>query len=335
MKAEELWEEFCSKKGINIDTPYEAWAFGGNEDEQNHLARLVIEGKKFGTASLYDVYEAESILDEIPKIWDYSIILDSNGEALRVIRNYDVYIRPFNEVPPFHAYSEGEGNRSLEYWRNAHRKFFEEEAAECGITFNEDSKVICEKFSLEYVPEQADGYEDELLFIEPTMNFADEVTAYRQEMIDAHSSFDGCFSMKRMPDPQEYIDYCIGWANPSRVADEHGAWGNVLLVVRKSDMKMVGCMQVHNVLTQRMKDFTGHVGYSVRPSERGKGYAKKMLTKALDFLTSFGFKEINVSCLPENAASKKTIISNGGEYVETVFLDGDNVYLEKYRIKLT
>ena len=334
MKAEELWEEFCSKKGINIDTPYEAWAFGGNEDEQNNLARLVIEGKKFGTASLYDVYEAENILDEIPKIGDYSIILDSNGEALCVIRNYDVYIRPFNEVPPFHAYSEGEGDRSLEYWRNAHRKFFEEEVAECGITFNEDSKVICEKFLLEYVPEQADEYEDELLFIEPTMNFADEITAYRQEMIDAHSSFDGCFSMKRMPAPQEYINYCIGWANPSRVADEHGAWGNVLLVVRKSDMKMVGCMQVHNVLTQRMKDFTGHVGYSVRPSERGKGYAKKMLAKALDFLMSFGFREINVSCLPENAASKKTIISNGGEYVETVFLDGDNVYLEKYRIKL-
>lgn len=73
--------------------------------------------------------------------------------------------------------------------------------------------------------------------------------------------------------------------------------------------------------------------YSVRPSERHKGYAKKILAKAVDFLTSFGFEEIYVSCLPENEASKKTILANGGEYLETVFLEEDNVNLERYRIR--
>ena len=166
------------------------------------------------------------------------------------------------------------------------------------------------------------------------MDFAEEIAAYRQEMLDAGSSFDGCFSMKRMPDMQEYVDYCIGWANPRREADGHGAWGNVLLAIRKSDMKMVGCMQVYNVLTERMKKFTGHVGYSVRPSERRKGYATKMLAKALDFLKSFGFEEVNVSCLPDNEGSRRTILANGGEFVEAVFLDEDNVDLEKYRIRI-
>jgi predicted acetyltransferase len=83
-----------------------------------------------------------------------------------------------------------------------------------------------------------------------------------------------------------------------------------------------------------MKKNTGHVGDSVRPSERRKGYAKKMLAKAVDFLKSFGFEEINVSCLPDNEASRRTIIANGGEFVETVFLDEDNVYLDKFRIRL-
>lgn len=59
-----------------------------------------------------------------------------------------------------------------------------------------------------------------------------------------------------------------------------------------------------------------------------------MLAKAVDFLSSFGFEEIVVSCLPENEASKKTILSNGGEYIETVFLDEDKVYLEKFKIKI-
>lgn len=99
-------------------------------------------------------------------------------------------------------------------------------------------------------------------------------------------------------------------------------------------MKMVGCMQVHNVLTERMKNYTGHVGYSVRPSERRKGYATRMLAKALDFLSSFGFEEVYVSCLPENEASKKTILANGGEMTEMVFLKEDNVNLERYKIRL-
>ena len=49
---------------------------------------------------------------------------------------------------------------------------------------------------------------------------------------------------------------------------------------------------------------------------------------------SFGFEEVNVSCLPENEGSRKTILANGGEFVETVFLDEDNVTLEKYRIRI-
>lgn len=333
MTAEQLWEEFCTKKGIDINTPYEAWGFGEDE-EGDKLLQLVLEGKKFGTASLYDAYEAEGELDEIPEAGEYSVLLNSKDEAMCVIRDYDVYIRKFNEVPPYHAYYEGEGDRSLEYWREVHKEFFEEEAEEYGIEFTEESRVICEKFSLEYIAGQADSDEDELLFLEPSMDFADEIAAYRQEMLDADSSFDGCFSMKRMSDMKEYVDHCIGWANPSREADEHGAWGNVLMVFRKSDMKMVGCMQVHNVLTERMEKYTGHVGYSVRPSERRKGYAKRMLAKALDFLKSFGFDEIGVSCIPTNEASKKTILANGGEYIETVFLECDQVDLERYRIRL-
>lgn len=334
MTEKELWAEFCSKKNVDINTPYEAWGFGSVEGSgTDKLAELVLQGKKFGTASTYDEYVMEDITDEIPKVGDYSVILNSKDEAVCVIKDYDVYIRPFGDVPPFHAYAEGEGNMSLEYWRNVHTNFFKECLDETDMPFNQESKIICEKFSVEYIPGE-NLPDEELLFVEPSMNFEKEIAAYRQEMLDADSSFDGCFSMKRMPNIKEYVDHCIEWANPRREADERGAWGNVLLAIRKSDMKMVGCMQVHNVLTERMKNYTGHVGYSVRPSERRKGYAKKMLAKAVDFLSSFGFEEIVVSCLPENEASKKTILSNGGEYIETVFLDEDKVYLEKFKIKI-
>ncbi len=333
MNTETLWAEFCREKNIDTGTPYEAWAFGGDDASADELADLVLKGIKFGTASAYDEYVLEEALDELPKVGDYSVILDSRGEALCVIRDYDVYVRPFKEVPPFHAYSEGEGDRSLAYWKEVHERFFCEALAGSEAPFTEDSLVICEKFTVEYIAGKG-AKDDELIFAEATMTFADEIAAYREEMLEAGSSFDGCFSLKRMPDMKEYTDYCARWADPSREADEHGAWGTVVLCLRKSDMKMVGCMQVHNVLNERMKRFSGHVGYSVRPSERRRGYAKRMLAKAKDYLSSFGFDEIYVSCLPENEASRRTIKANGGKYVETVFLESDGVYLERYKIEL-
>ena len=153
MNAKELWAEFCQKKNVDVDTPYEAWGFGNDEKTADELADLVVRGIKTGTASSYDDYVAEDALDEIPQVGDYSVILNGAEEAVCVIRTTEVEILPFREVPESHAYAEGEGDRSLAYWREVHRKFFTECAEESGIPFTEGSKVICERFTLEYLPE--------------------------------------------------------------------------------------------------------------------------------------------------------------------------------------
>lgn len=334
MTAEQLWHKFCSEMKIEEATPYEAWSFGGDAATADALLKLVLQGRKFGTASAYDEYVAEDALDELPEIGDYSVLVNSNGEAACIIRNYDVYIRSFDEVPPFHAYAEGEESRSLESWKDIHTIFFSPSLQAIGKPLSEKSLIVCEKFTVEYTAEHGREETEDLFFVEPSMAYAKEITAYREEMLAADSSFDGCLSLKRMPDPREYTEYCTGWANPSRILKENGARGTVLLCIRKADNKMVGCMQVHHVLNEQMRNVTGHVGYSVRPSERRKGYATRMLAKAKDYLSSFGFSEINVSCLPENEASRRTILANGGEYLETVYLESDHVNLERYLIKL-
>ena len=315
MTAKELWHEFCSERKIDEGTPYEAWSFGDGATWGDDLLELVLLGRKFGTASAYDEYVAEDALEDLPEVGDYSVLLKSNGEAACVIRNYDVYIRTFESVPPFHAYAEGEADCSLESWRDIHTKFFLPRLEFIDMPLNAESLIVCEKFTVEYTAEAGTEKRDELFFVEPSMTYAEEISSYREEMLTAESGFDGCFSMKRMPDPKEYVDYCTG-------------------CIRKTDNRMVGCMQVHHVLNERMKNYTGHVGYSVRPSERRKGYATRMLAKAKDYLSSFDLSEIYVSCLPENEASRRTILANGGEYIETVYLEADNVNLERYVIKL-
>lgn len=333
MNAEQLWAEFCQKKNIDPLTPYLAWAFCGGGPLADELAELVLCGRKFGTASAYDDYILENALDELPKTGDYSVILLDSGEAVCVVRNYEVYIRPFGEVPPFHAFSEGEGDLSLAYWRRVHTDFFEPTLKAGGLELTADSPIVCEKFCLEYIPGREDA-EDELFFVEPSMTFADEIAAYRSEMLAADSDFDGCYSLKRDEDPQVFVDRCRNWSNPRRPADRHGVWGNVVMAVRKADNRIVGFFQAHSVASEAMEKYTGHVGYSVRPSERRKGYAKRLLAKAKEFMAACGYESITVSCLPDNDSSRKTILSGGGEYIEKVYYEPDDVMLERYRIRL-
>lgn len=334
MTEQELWHKYCNEMKIDEATPYETWSFGGGASWGDELLELVLEGRKFGTASAFDEYIAKDEVLQLPIYGEYSVLLNSKGEAACVIRNYDVFVCPFDSVPHFHAYAEGEADRSLASWKDIHKKFFLPRLEAIKKPLNPESRIVCEKFTVEYTAEAGEDRNNELFFVEPSRMFIEEMLDFRREMMEAGSSFDGCFAMKRMPNLDQFVDYCTEWSNPRRVLGENGARGTVLLCMRRTDNKMVGCMQVHHVLNEQMKNFTGHVGYSVRPSERRKGYAKQMLAKAKDYLSTFGFSEIYVSCLPENEASRKTILANGGEYIETVYLESDAVDLERYRIQL-
>ena len=142
MTADELWKE----SGLIGD--YEAWAFG---DAQDKLASLVKEGIKTATCSAYDLYQIED--ESLPKIGEFSIILNSREEAICIIRTTKVYVEAFNQVTAEHAFKEGEGDRSLEYWRRVHESFLKRELAAINRSFDEDIKVVCEEFELVYVPD--------------------------------------------------------------------------------------------------------------------------------------------------------------------------------------
>ena len=129
MTGKELWIEYCEKCHADKNAPCEAWSFGDDPDD---LAELVCAGIKTATSSLYDLYEQEP--DEtVPKAGDTSIILNGSGEAVCVIRNTKVYQIRFCDVSPEHACKEGEGDRSLAYWRKVHADFFGNEARRYGL----------------------------------------------------------------------------------------------------------------------------------------------------------------------------------------------------------
>ena len=120
--VEEFWRRFVAATGI--DGPYTAWGFGSSPEQATELGLLVRDGPKRATASL-----ASSYAEDEP--------MPSPGDL-------GVEVRAFGEVDEEFAWTEGEGDRSLAYWREAHIRFF----ATQGTPLDETTPVVLERFDL-------------------------------------------------------------------------------------------------------------------------------------------------------------------------------------------
>jgi uncharacterized protein YhfF len=124
----------------------EAWAFGDGAEMADELGSLVAAGIKTATASLLWEYEFEG--SPLPKPGDLSIILDGRGSPICLIETSAVEVRPFNQVDDEFAFDEGEGDRTIEFWRDAHWRFFTRTCREIGREPAQDMPVVCERFKL-------------------------------------------------------------------------------------------------------------------------------------------------------------------------------------------
>ena len=139
-----MWER-CFGSSEQSEVPYEAWAFG---DKADQLAELVVQGIKTATSSAYALYAIDG--EALPEAGEYSVILDSHGNARCIVKTTKVYVTPFDKVSEAHACKEGEGDRSLAFWREVHEKFFTRCLKEAGLSFSEKMEVVCEEFEVIY-----------------------------------------------------------------------------------------------------------------------------------------------------------------------------------------
>ena len=89
------------------------------------------------------------------------------------------------------------------------------------------------------------------------------------------------------------------------------------VTIRESDGKMIGAVCLRHSLEydDDEEDFSSHIGYSVRPSERMKGYAKEQLRLCLSEAKRIGLEKVRIVCRDINIGSGKTIRANGGVYL--------------------
>ncbi len=174
---------------------------------------------------------------------------------------------------------------------------------------------------------------DTLRLTPPTEEYLDQVWDYRRECLDAGSRMDGCGPLRRAESPAEWLATVNSYLDPATLP-EGRVQATQFLAVRESDNKVVAMIQVRHYFNEYLEKYAGNIGYSTRPSERRKGYAKEMLRLTLPFCREIGLDKVLISCTPDNPASRRTILANGGVYACTVHEPGADIDLERYWIVL-
>lgn len=143
--ANKMWQAFIKKnKGFHLTPTPPSWCFCDNKKDANECAELVVKKIKQATCSSLTWFEKEN--EKLPEKGDLDIITTWNGEAIAIIETTEVEQITYKNISKEFAKAEGEGDKSLEYWKKVHWAFFTRELTQYGELPSEDMLLITQKF---------------------------------------------------------------------------------------------------------------------------------------------------------------------------------------------
>ena len=145
------WDKFLESLPANSPYHTKTYSEGGYGDSpelMNELIQLVLIGRKTATCGSLWEWEAED--KPLPKVGNVWVELDGSGNPVCITETVEVTIRKYNEVDADFARAEGEGDLSLDYWREAHKNYFSRVLRKIGKDFSEDMPLVCERFRIVY-----------------------------------------------------------------------------------------------------------------------------------------------------------------------------------------
>ena len=143
-----FWKRFVKSQGIDNRPCPVAFYFCDNRHDADSCAALVVAGIKQATAPSQWWFDKHK--QSLPRIGEYFVVTNWNGEPQAVIQTTAVLIVPFGQVDAAFAYAEGEGDRSLAEWRRVHRSYYTREMGCDESEITDDFAVVCHHFRCVY-----------------------------------------------------------------------------------------------------------------------------------------------------------------------------------------
>jgi len=172
---------------------------------------------------------------------------------------------------------------------------------------------------------------DKLKLVKVSAEYADEIVEYKSEFPDDRERV--TYDPTRIPgmDYLEKYDNIFDWLEFCEKMSDKLTW---YMTIRECDNKIIGFIVFRHKLEYDDDDieFASNLGYSIRPSERRKGYAKEQLRLGLEKAKEFGLNKVRIVCRDTNIGSNKTILANDGVYIDSIYGELSGININRYDI---
>ena len=164
---------------------------------------------------------------------------------------------------------------------------------------------------------------EKIILVKPNLSYADEIIKYKEESLAESPIINGSAGLNNFSSIEDWLEELKRRSSEATVL-EGLVPSSTYLGVREKDNHIIGMIDIRHYLNEYLTQVGGNIGYSVRKTERNKGYAKQMLKLALEKCKELKIKKVLITCDEDNIASEKVILSANAKFEDIRCIDDEN-----------